>query len=49
MMKNYHQTVKTTHNPNWTYTFDKPYRILIIAGSGSEETNALSKSSIKKV
>ena len=29
------------HNPNWPEIPDHPYRILIIAGSGSAETNAL--------
>ena len=32
---------KTEHNPNWPYISDHPYRILIVAGSGSEKTNAL--------
>ena len=26
---------KTEHYPNWPYIPDKPYRILIIGGSGS--------------
>ena len=29
------------HNPKWSYIPDHPYRILIIAGSGSGKTNAL--------
>ena len=29
------------HNPNWPELPDHPYRILIIGGSGSGETNAL--------
>ena len=29
------------HNPNWPEISDHPYRILIIAGSGSEKINAL--------
>ena len=33
---------KTKHNPDWSYIPDHPYRILIIGGSGSEKTNALS-------
>ena len=41
MMKNYDQSVERKHNPNWPYTPDHPYRILIIDGSGSEITNAL--------
>ena len=32
---------KMNHNPNWPYIPDHPYRILVIGGSGSEETNAL--------
>ena len=32
---------KTEHNKNWSYTPDHPYRILIIAGSGSGKTNVL--------
>ena len=32
---------KTKHNKNWPYIPDKPYRILIIGGSGSGKTNVL--------
>ena len=32
---------KTKHNPKCPYTPNHPYRILIIAGSGSGKTNAL--------
>ena len=32
---------KTEHNPNWLYTPNHPYRILIIGGSGSGKTNVL--------
>ena len=32
---------KTKHNQNWYYVPDHPYRIIIIGGSGSGETNAL--------
>ena len=32
---------KTSHNPNWPYIPDHPYRILIIGGSGSGKTNTL--------
>ena len=32
---------RINHNPNWPYIPDHPYRILIIAGSGSGKTNAL--------
>ena len=40
-MKNYDQSVKISHNPNWSYIPDHPYRILIIGGSGSGKTNVL--------
>ena len=33
---------KTERIGNWPYTPDKPYRILIIRGSGSGKTNVLS-------
>ena len=29
------------HNEKWSYITDYPYRILIIGGSGSGETNTL--------
>ena len=32
---------KTKYNSKWSYISDYPYRILIIGGSGSGETNAL--------
>ena len=32
---------KTEHNPKWPYISDRPYRILIVGGSGSRKTNAL--------
>ena len=32
---------KRKHNLNWPYIPDHPYRILIIGGSGSGQTNAL--------
>ena len=38
-MKNYHQAVEISDNPNWPYIPDHPYRILIIGGSGSRKTN----------
>ena len=41
MTENYNQSVKINHNPNWPYIVDHPYRILIIAGSGSGKTNVL--------
>ena len=31
---------ETKHNSKWSYISDYPYRILIIGGSGSGETNA---------
>ena len=34
MMKNYDQSIKINHNPNWPYIPDHPYRILILDGSG---------------
>ena len=37
-MKNYDQSVERNHNPHWSYIPDHSYRILIIGGSGSEET-----------
>ena len=41
MMKNYDQSVKIYHNPNWPDILDHPYRILILGGSGSRKTNVL--------
>ena len=32
---------KTKHNPNWPYIPGHPNRVLIIGGSGSGKTNAL--------
>ena len=32
---------KSEHNPKWPYIPDRPYRILIIGGSGSGKTNGL--------
>ena len=32
---------KTEHNKDWPYISDKPYRILIIGGSGCGKTNVL--------
>ena len=32
---------KRKHNTNWTYIPDHPYRLLIIAGSGSGKANTL--------
>ena len=41
MMKNYGQSVKINHDPNWPYIPEHPYRTLIIGGSGSGITNVL--------
>ena len=38
---NYANENKTEHNEKWSYIPDRPYRILIIGGSGSGKTNAL--------
>ena len=39
MIKNYDESVKINHNPNWPYIPDHPYGILIIGSSGSGKTN----------
>ena len=41
MMKNYDKSVEINDNPNQPSLPDHPYRILIIGGSGSGETNVL--------
>ena len=41
MLKNYDQSVEINRNPNWPDIPDRPYRILIIGGSGSGKTNVL--------
>ena len=41
MMKNYGQPVGINHNPNLLCIPDHPFRILIIAVSGSDKTNVL--------
>ena len=38
---NYTNENKTEHNLKWPYILNRPYRILIIGGSGSRKTNAL--------
>ena len=40
-MKNYDQSVKINHNPNWPLILDHLYRILIIGGSRPGKTNVL--------
>ena len=40
-MKNYDESVEIHHSPNWSYIPDHPYRILMIDGSRSGNTNAL--------
>ena len=40
-MKNCGESVKTNHNPNWSYILDYRYRILIAGGSGSGKSNVL--------
>ena len=40
-MKNYDESVKINHKPNWPYIHDYSYRILIIGGSGLGKTNML--------
>ena len=41
MIKNYDESVEINYNRNWPYIPDHPYRILIIVGSWSSETNVL--------
>ena len=40
-MKNYDQSVEISHNANWPYIPDHPYRNLIIGGSGSGKINVI--------
>ena len=40
-MKNYDESVEITHNSNWSYIPDHPYRNLIIGCSGSSKTVSL--------
>ena len=47
-MKNYDQSVKINHNPNWSYIPDHHYRMLIIDRSGSGKTNMLLNSILIK-
>ena len=39
MMKNYDQSEEISHNPNWPYILDHPYRISISGGLGSRKIN----------
>ena len=39
--EDYVNETKIEHNKNWPYIPDKPYRILVIGGSGSGITNLL--------
>ena len=41
MMKNDDELVKIKHNLNWPYIPDHLYKIIIIGGLGSRETNVL--------
>ena len=41
MMKNYDESVKTNHYPNWPYIPDHSCKILINGDSGSGKTNVL--------
>ena len=40
-MKNYDESVEINHNPNWSYILNHPYGIVIIGGSGSDNTDVL--------
>ena len=42
-MKNYDESVETSHNPNCPYIFDYRYRMLTLGRSESGKTNALLK------
>ena len=37
MVKNYDQSIKINHNPNWPYIPNHPCRIIIIDGSGNDQ------------
>ena len=41
IMKKYDESVRTNHDPKWTYILNILHKILIIAGSGSGKTNVL--------
>ena len=41
MTKNYDESIEIIHNLNWIYIPDYPYRILIIAGSGSDKSKVI--------
>ena len=40
-MTNYVESVEISHNLNWAYILNHPYRILIIDGLGSGKTNVI--------
>ena len=40
-VNNFDESVKINQKSSWPYTFDHPYRILIIAGLGSGKTTVL--------
>ena len=42
-MKTYYKLVEINHNANRSYIRDHPYRVLIIGGLGSSQTNTLLK------
>ena len=41
LRKNYDESIKVNHKPNWPCIPDHPYGILIICASGSGKTNLL--------
>ena len=43
MMKNFDQSFEISSNPDWSYMFNHPYRIVIIGGLRSRKTNLLLK------
>ena len=41
MMQNFEELVEISHNLNWPYIHDHPYRTLVIGGSGSGKSNVI--------
>ena len=41
MMQNFEELVEISHNLNWPYIPDHPYRTLVIGGSGSGKSNVI--------